>query len=60
MPEAPVGRRRWADIYLKGVTVRFGFDVLESRKFKRKVKDKATRDASWDDYIHIYSLPVGA
>jgi len=30
------------DIYINGVTVRFGFDVLESRKFKRLVKNKAT------------------
>ena len=28
--------------YIKGVTVRFGFDVLESRKFKLLVKNKAT------------------
>ena len=28
--------------YIKGVTVRFGFDVLESRKFKQIVKNKAT------------------
>lgn len=29
-------------IYIKGVTVRFGFDVLELRKFKLSVKNKAT------------------
>ena len=29
-------------IYIKGVTVRFGFDVLELRKFKLLVKNKAT------------------
>ena len=29
-------------IYIKGVTVRFGFDVSESRKFNLSVKNKAT------------------
>jgi len=31
-----------AHIYIKGVTVRFGFDVLELRNFKLSVKNKAT------------------
>ena len=31
-----------AHIYIKGVTVRFGFDVLELRNFKQIVKNKAT------------------
>ena len=30
------------DIYIKGVTVRFGFDVLEPGKFELFVKNKAT------------------
>ena len=34
--------RWWGTYYIKGVTVRFGFDVLESRKFKQIVKNKAT------------------
>lgn len=34
--------RRWGIYYIKGVTVRFGFDVLELRKFKQVVKNKAT------------------
>ena len=29
------------NIYIKGVTVRFDFDVLEPGKFKRFVKNKA-------------------
>ena len=29
-------------MYIKGVTERFGFDALESRKFKQLVKNKAT------------------
>ena len=34
---------RWrGTYYIKGVTVRFGFDVLELRKFKQIVKNKAT------------------
>ena len=31
-----------AHIYIKGVTVRFGFDVLELRNFRQIVKNKAT------------------
>ncbi len=34
--------RRRGTYYIKGVTVRFGFDVLELRKFKQIVKNKAT------------------
>ena len=34
--------RRWGTLYIKGVTVRFGFDVLELRKLKQIVKNKAT------------------
>jgi hypothetical protein len=34
---------RWrGTLYIKGVTVRFGFDVLELRKLKQIVKNKAT------------------
>ena len=29
-------------MYIKGVTERFGFDIVESRKFKQLVKNKAT------------------
>ena len=36
------GKSKGGDIYIKGVTVRFGFDVLELRNFKRSVKNKAT------------------
>ena len=31
-----------AHLYIKGVTVRFGFDVLELRNFRQIVKNKAT------------------
>ena len=37
-----MGKSKGGNIYLKGVTVRFGFDVLEPGKFKRFVKNKAT------------------
>ena len=37
-----MGKARVGDIYIKGVTVRFGFDVLEPGKLKRFVKNKAT------------------
>ena len=40
--KAPKGWKRARYIYIKGVTERFGFDVVESRKFKRLVKHKAT------------------
>ena len=34
---------RWrGTLYIKGVTVRFAFDVLELRKLKQIVKNKAT------------------
>ena len=36
------GTARVGDIYIKGVTVRFGFDMLEPGKFKRLIKNKAT------------------
>lgn len=40
--KAPKGWKRARYIYIKGVTERFGFDVVESRKFKLIVKNKAT------------------
>ncbi len=44
--EALMGRG-WTDIHIgKGVFVRFGFDVWESRKFKLLVKSKAMQNAS--------------
>lgn len=35
-------------IYIKGVTVRFDFDVLESRKFKTKCQFQSNGDAPWN------------
>ena len=46
-----MGKARVGDIYIKGVTVRFGFDVLEPGKFKRSVKNKATGTPYG---VHIY------
>ena len=40
-------------IYIKGVTVRFGFDVSESRKFNLSVKNKAT--GTPHGVYHIYN-----
>ena len=40
--KAPKGWKRARYIYIKGVTERFGFDIVESRKFKQLVKNKAT------------------
>ena len=40
--ESPLGWKRARYMYIKGVTERFGFDALESRKFKQLVKNKAT------------------
>ena len=41
------------DIYIKGVTVRFGFDVLEPGKFERKIKNKAM-GTSYGVYIRLH------
>ena len=49
--------RRRGTYYIKGVTVRFGFDVLELRKFKQIVKNKAT-GTPHGMFIHI-TLLVG-
>ncbi len=46
-----------SDIYIKGVTVRFGFDMLELRNFKQEVKSKAT-GAPYEVYS-ILPLAVG-
>ena len=45
-------------IYIKGVTVRFGFDVSESRKFKLSVKNKAT--GTPHGVYHIYTALIGS
>ena len=46
-----------AHIYIKGVTVRFGFDVLELRNFKQIVKNKAT-GTSHGMFIYVSQLVV--
>ena len=40
--KAPKGWKRAGHMCIKGVTERFGFDIVESRKFKQLVKNKAT------------------
>ena len=48
---------RWrGTLYIKGVTVRFGFDVLELRKLKQIVKNKATGTPHG---MFIYVPPIG-
>ncbi len=42
LPKARKGESKGGQTYIKGVTVRFGFDVLEPGKFERFVKNKAT------------------
>ena len=49
--------RRRGTYYIKGVTVRFGFDVLELRKFKQIVKNKAT-GTPYGMFIYIILLVV--
>ena len=44
------GKSKCRDIYIKGVTVRFGFDVLESRKFKWISQEQSNGDALWGAY----------
>ena len=39
-------------IYIKGVTVRFGFDVSESRTFNTSCQKQSNQNASWVYYIH--------
>jgi hypothetical protein len=36
---------------LKGVTVRFGFDALELRKFQTASQKQSNGNAPWDVYI---------
>ena len=49
---------RWrGTLYIKGVTVRFGFDVLELRKLKQIVKNKAT-GTSHGMFIYVSQLVV--
>ena len=46
------GQRRARHIYIKGVTVRFGFDVSESRTFNTSCQKQSNQNASWVYYIH--------
>ena len=55
MPEAPMGRRRWADIYIKGVSVRFGFDILRTSQIQTISQEQSNKDRPWDVYIHFLS-----
>ena len=45
-----MGKVRDGYIYIKGVTVRFGFDVLELRNFTIICQKQSNGDALWDVY----------
>ena len=47
------GEADGAHILHKGVTVRFGFDVLESRKFPTVSQEQSNGNVSWDVYIQL-------
>ena len=51
MPEAPMGRWRWADIYIKGVSVRFGFDDIGIWKIQTISQEQSNKERPWDVYI---------
>ena len=45
-----MGKSRGRNIYLKGVTVRFGFDVLRTWKIHMTSQKQSNGDALWDVY----------
>ncbi len=45
------GKSRGGDIYIKGVTGRFGFDVLELRKLQNVVLEYIDIQFITDDYL---------
>ena len=51
--KARVGKAGDGDIYIKGVTVRFGFDVLELCNFTIICQKQSNGDALWC----VYTLP---
>ena len=52
VPKALTGKG-WADIHMvKGVFVRFGFDDRRTSQIHRQVKDKATKNVSWDVFVY--------
>ena len=55
MSEAPMGRWRWADIYIKDVSVRFGFDDIGIWKIQTISQEQSNKERPWDVYIHSLS-----
>ena len=45
-----MGKSKGGNIYLKGVTVRFGFDVLRTWKIQKTSQKQSNGDALWDAY----------
>ena len=56
MLKAPMGRWWVGHINIKGVTVRFGFDVLRISQVLKSVENKATGNAPGDVCIHQFAL----
>ena len=51
LAESPLwGKARVGDIYIKGVTVRFGFDVLRTWKIQMTSQKQSNGDALWGVY----------
>jgi hypothetical protein len=45
-----MGKSKGGNIYLKGVTVRFGFDVLRTWKIQKTSQKQSNGDALWGVY----------
>ena len=45
--EAPTGRRWDGHIYIKGVTVRFGFDAIRTSQLPNVCQEQSNEDAPW-------------
>ena len=55
--EAPTGRRWDGHIYIKGVTVRFGFDAIRTSQLPNVCQEQSNGDAPWDV---LYIQPLSA
>ena len=56
LTESPDGQRLGRHIYIKGVTVRFGFDLLELRKLSTVRQRQSNGNASWSV---LYTVLIG-
>ena len=53
MPEAPMGKGLGKNIYIKGVTVRFGFDSVRTSQIQTKCQKQSNGNVPWEVY-YIY------